>query len=406
MKINFKNIVLSLVIGTAFGCSKKNEEYLKFVGDKEVHYPGVISKTGFNAGKLRTQLFWSPSPDQSIVKYVVYWNNKLDSMTVEAKSHSTSDTVKVLVPNLKESNYAFTVYSYDQKGRVSIPITINAVRVFGAVYQSGIFNRGYDADHPYEVDIPTGTVKMKFNNPDSININTVIKYINNAGETKLINLSPDSTYATLKDFKFGTEVTYHSSYIPLKGAIDVFTVSKEDTFPTIKRIGDITALYVKNAGSPFVRADNGTGKWGLPKDWQYNSNVVNQNNNTGGGWSSDNDGVIHFESKDWSGAGVNNGKVYQSFTLPAGKYTLESVTAASGGTIDANLVVAAGTTLPDITQLDNVLARYHGDGGSIGGSHTIEFTLTQPTTIAIGWVVNTGSTTYLQFRNVKLRSVE
>lgn len=406
MEINFKNIILLLLLGTVFGCSKKNENYLSLVGD-EIHYPGVISKTGFKAGKLRAQLFWNPSPDPNIKKYVIYWNNKLDSMVVNADSHNTSDTVKVTINNLKESSYAFIVYSYDHKDRISIPININGVRVFGQVYQSGIFNRGYDADHPYEVDIPTGTVKLKFNTADSININTLIKYTNNAGQAKTINLSPDSTYATLKDFKFGTAVTYQSSYIPLKGAIDVFTVTNEDTYPTIKRIGDITALYIKNAGSPFLRSDNGSGKWGLPKDWQYNSNVVNQNNSTGGGWSSDNGGVIHFESKDWGGDGVNNGKIYQSFTLPAGKYAVEYVTQGNGGTIDANLVVAAGTTLPDITQLENnVLARYHGDNNSIGGTHTINFTLSQPTTVAVGWVVNTGSYTYLQFKSIKLRSID
>jgi hypothetical protein len=71
-------------------------------------------------------------------------------------------------------------------------------------------------------------------------------------------LKPDSNTITLPNFQFGTNVTYQSSYIRLKGAIDTFTVANVSTYPTIKRIGDITALYIKNPGIPFYRSDTGT----------------------------------------------------------------------------------------------------------------------------------------------------
>ncbi|MFC0515287.1 DUF4998 domain-containing protein [Mucilaginibacter angelicae] len=409
MKINIKNITWLLLLLAMWGCSKKNENYKSLIKGGEIYYPGVIVNASYQAGKLRTQLIWNPSPDPKIVKYKVYWNNKQDSLIVNATSHNPLDTVKVLVSNLTEGTYNFSVNSIDSDGHISISKTINGVRVYGPVYAGGIFNRGYNADNPFTVDITTGVVKLNFNQItlDSVTINTktIVTYINNAGETKTTLLKPADSIVTINDFKFGTDVTYQSSYLPFRGAIDTFTVATPTLFPRVRRIGDITSLYIKNAGYPFVRGDNGTNKWGTPKDWQYNSNVLNQDGGKGGGWSWDNNGCIHFEAKDYSGDGVNNGKVYQTITLPAGSYALDIETAGYGGTFNANEIVAVGNSLPDISNLGNPLAIYKGDQNNMGGVHTLSFTLATTTTVTFGWVVSTQSYTYLQFKGVKLRSL-
>lgn len=406
MQINIKHTAWLLLLATMFGCSKNNEAYKDLIKNGEIYYPGVVSKTDYLAGNLRTQLRWSPSPDPKITNYKLFWNNRQDSMTVNATSHNPLDTVKVIVPNLSEGTYNFNVYSIDSQGRRSIAVNINGVRVFGPKYLSGLFNRAYNAATPYLLDILKGEVKLQFNTPDSINTKTVIKYTDNNNVQKTAILGPNSSDITLPNFKFGTKVTFQSSYIPVRNALDTFTVAGTSDFPDIVRAGDITATFIKNPGSPFYRSDNGSGKWGLPRDWQYNTNVVNQDNNRGGGWSTDNGGVIHFESKNWGDAPLINGKVYQTVTLPAGTYDLDFVTAGSGGTFNANEVVATGTTLPDITNLSGnsaVLAIFRGDSGNMGGTHTLTFTLPQQSTITLGWVVSTEVYTYLQFRKIALR---
>lgn len=393
----------------AWSCSKKNENYKALTTGGEIYYPGVIFKPTYRAGNLRTQLLWNPSPDPKIVSYKIYWNNKFDSLTVQSTTHVPTDTVKVLVPSLSEGTYNFSVYSIDNQGRSSIPISINGVRVYGPIYQSGIFNRGYNADNPFTVNLQTGSVQLNFNqiklDSVTINTNTVIKYVNTGGITKSVSLKPTDSTVLINDFQFGTVITYQSSYLPFTGAIDEFTVPNSTTFPMVKRIGDVTSIYIKNPGYPFYRSDSGTGKWGLLKDWQYNSAVINQNGGTGGGFSTDNGGCVHIEAKDYSGDGVTNGKIFQTITLPAGSYALDIETAGNGGTINANEIVAVGTSLPDITNIGNPLALFHGDQNSIGYTHTLSFTLAQQTTVTIGWVVSTGSYTYLQFKGLKLRSL-
>lgn len=409
MKHTFKIMIGLCFIAALFGCSKKDENYKKLVGDGEIYYPGAISNPNYFAGYLRTQLIWSPSPDPQITKYKIFWNNKQDSMEVAAASHNPLDTVKAIIPNLREGTYTFNIYSVDRDNHVSIAKNINSVRVYGPVYLSGIFNRGYNADTPYTLDILRGSVRLKFNRPDSINIKTVVTYQDNSGNTNNVTLKPDSNGITLNNFKFGTNVTYQSAYIPTKGAIDVFTVPDESTYPAIVRSGDITSLFIKNSGNPFLRSDNNGGKWGNPKDWQYTPNVVNQDGGKGGGWSWDYNGVIHVEAENYSGPGVNNGKVFQTISLPAGTYSYEVTSQNYGGNINANEVVAKGTSLPDIDNLSgnsNVLAMYHGDQNSIGGVHAMTFTLTERTTVTIGWVLTLQSYTYMQFRQVALKILQ
>jgi len=411
MKAIFKNILWLLLLTVAiWSCSKKDENYKSLIKGGEIYYPGVISNQNYRGGDLRAMLVWNPSPDPNITKYKIYWNNKQDSITVDAATHVAKDTVKVIIPNLTEGTYFFNVYSVDNQGHTSIPLNINSVRVFGAKYQSGIFNRGYNADTPYITNLATGAVQLKFNKVDTgtINTKTVIKYFDNTtGAQNTLILRPDSTTITLNNFKFGTDVTYQSSYLPMRGAIDTFTVATPSTYPQVKRIGDLTVFYIKNPGNPFYRSDNNPGKWGLLKDWQYNANVLNQDGGTHGGFSTDNGGCVHFEARDYSGDGVNNGKVYQTFTLPAGTYAIDVTTAGYGGNINANEVVSAGNTVPDIDQINsgNTIAWFHGDQNSIGGTHTLNFTLTQTTTVTYGWVVSTTSYTYLQFTRVALRSL-
>lgn len=407
MKIIFKNIVWLLLLVAINGCSKKNENYKALIKNGEIHYPGVIANTGFRAGNLRTQLVWTPSPDPKVAKYLVYWNNKQDSMVVAAVSHNPLDTVKLLVPNLNEGTYNFEVYSVDTGNHISISTTINGVRVYGPVYLSGIFNRGYNADTPFQINPLASSATLRFNKPDSINLKTVINYTDNSGKIKSVILRPDSNTITLTNFKFGSDVTYQSSYFPLTGAIDTFTVPSVSTFPNVRLYGDVSKAYIKNPGYPFLRGDNGHDKWGTPKDWQWTPNVVNQTNNgTGGGWSTDYGGVIHIEAKDYSGAPVINGKVYQSFTILPGNYELDFSTAGYGGDINANEMIVLGTGLPDIDKLDNnsnILAINKANQNNIGGKHTISFSIKERTIVTIGWVISTGSSTYMQFTGVALR---
>jgi len=233
MKSIYKiNALLLLLVTVIISCTKDDLAFKEFLKDGEMVYPGRVANIITRPGNLRTALWWNPSPDPSVTKYVVYWNNNGDSVVVNSTTHNPLDTVKVTIPNLKEYTYTFTVYSYDAQGHKSIPIEARNVRVFGPLYQSGLLNRPYNATNPYVVN-SNGSVQLNFNMPDTINVNTIVRYTNTLGASTDKVLLPKDTALTLADYKAGTDILYKSSYIPGKGSLDLFTVSDFSTFPKI-----------------------------------------------------------------------------------------------------------------------------------------------------------------------------
>jgi hypothetical protein len=79
---------------------------------------------------------------------------------------------------------------------------------------------------------------------------------------------------------------------------------------------------------------------------------------------------------------IPNGKLYQTFTLPAGKYVL-TVTAgdcSTGGT--KYITVAQGTSLPDIGNVPAQALVYTTI--TLKSDNILNFTLTNATPVAIG----------------------
>jgi len=232
MKSLYKSysLLIFCLLALLIGCSKDDLGFKDFLKDGEKVYPGRVSAIVPKPGNLRVGLWFSPNPDPSVTKYVIYWNNKVDSMVVNAVSNRPQDTVRVIIPGLNEYAYSFVVYSLDAAGHRSIPIELPNVRIYGPLYQSGLLNRPYNASNPSALN-DDGSLTLNFNTPDTINVNTVIKYTNTANAVVEKVLLPKDTAVTLPGYKTGSEVLYKSAYIPGRGAIDTFYVSAFSTFP-------------------------------------------------------------------------------------------------------------------------------------------------------------------------------
>ncbi|TFF39333.1 hypothetical protein E2R66_05770 [Mucilaginibacter psychrotolerans] len=265
---NLLNISLfSCLLLGLLSCSKKDKDFKNFLNNKEVTYPGVVAKIHAKSGNLRAALVWNPSPDPSITKYVVYWNNKADSLTLTSSNHNTSDSLTAVIPGLNEYIYSFTIYSYDAKGNRSIPLDINNVKVYGPIYQSGLLNRTIDAANPFTVS-ENGNIRLNFLSRDTsvVNVGTDIKYTNRSGVEVVKQLKPDSLGITLTDYKSGAPVQFRSGYLPVKNSIDTFYVNTYGTFPTISGIAQCNkALFRENR----LNGDAGTyeGQTSVSKLW-------------------------------------------------------------------------------------------------------------------------------------------
>ena len=238
MKHHIKTMLFLLGCTAMLGCEKYDTDYKNFLDEKEIVYPGRVSSITYKAGNLRTALQWHASPDPNIDKYVITWDNGASSMEVKATTHNPADIVSVIVPNLKEYVYAFNVNSYDSKGNKSVGREINNVRVYGAVYQSTLLNRSYDATTPYVLN-PNGTLQLNFTKADSTNFSTTIRYTNTNDVVEDRELAADQSSITIPNYKSKTAITFRSSYKPEKGAIDAFNVNSFDAFPAVYLIQEM-----------------------------------------------------------------------------------------------------------------------------------------------------------------------
>ena len=392
---NLKYLVTVLVLTTLalVSCSKM-DDYLKYTDGKELIYTGrvdsLIAHSGFNRVVMSGLLISDPK----ITKIKIFWNLRQDSLIVPVTRGPGVDVLSIPIP-LAPGNYNFEVKTFDAAGNSSVNV-LAAGTSYGTSFQESIQNRpiknAEKVGSDVTVDFYTGFDNSPF---------TRVTYTGTDNLEHTLKVTNDVQSVKLPNFKSASKLKVQSLFLPDTLAIDTF-------YAAVQQIGvaeDVTSTYIKNAGYPFLRGDNGTGKWGTPKDWLFNSAATNQNGGTAGGWSTDNGGVIHFETKDWGGDGVNNGKVWQTFTLPAGSYSVFFETQTKGGdTYTADEVVAAGTTLPDIGDNTDVMAVFHGNKNNLDGTHEVKFSLEMPATVSIGWVVTTGQYVYLQFRTIRLKT--
>jgi hypothetical protein len=389
-------LFVALLVAAVVACTDM-DDYLKYTGGKELIYTGRVDSVHARAGRDRVVITGLLIADPKIVKLKIYWNIRQDSLVMDIERSAGVDSLAIPI-NLPEGRYNFELITYDAVGNSSVTVFASGSS-YSTVYQESLINRPLRAVEA----ISDTEVRVRLYNSDETALFTEIKYMGVDDVERVVRVTSAMDSLSLLGYKKGTKFSYQTYYKPEELAIDTFKA-----VPELVPATNITRAYFPNPGRPFKRGDSGTGKWGTPKDWLFNAAATNQNGGQGGGWSTDDSGVIHFETKDWTGDGVNNGKVWQTFTLPAGTYTMSFESGNCGGnSFDVYEVVAEGTELPDISNMGTPLAVFHASNtDALRGTHNLTFTLDAQKQVAIGWVVSTGQSVYLQFRSVKLVYVE
>ncbi len=190
--------------------------------------------------------------------------------------------------------------------------------------------------------------------------------------------------------------------------------------PTLPK-GDISSLYLKNYKQPFTKSMmastqiGASGNWATPDYWTVNSAGQNQIN-TGatvrcGGLNYGNttSGQLCFQAGwgDATGNTLQNAKMYQTVSLPAGNYSLVTNISDFGFVSGSTnyIVVASGSTLPDIDNVPASSLVYTDFSTSSSGSTTsvtLKFTLAQPTTVSIGFVSTQIPNSWFRVASVQL----
>jgi hypothetical protein len=376
-KLQTLAFLLLTVSGMMVSC-KKADDFKKYAEGGEIIYAAKADSARVYAGKKRVQLYWLLLSDPTITKSKVFWKNHTDSLEIAVQRTTSIDTMRVIINNLAEGNYDFEIYNYDKEGNSSVKVAVSGT-VYGDIYAAALLNRGVvnaelindKAEITWtDVDSTTGVIGMQLKYTDINNLahDTILKAVYKDQVTNLPYLMP------------GSPVQYRTLYKPASMAIDTFDAS----YANLPVKADVTAMYIKNAGPPFLLDNTQDYNWrfGQLADWQYNDEA--RDRYTYDAINGANDACMTLWI--WDNGVLANGKIYQTVTLPAGEYVLEATVANVDNLLEATyLAVAAGNALPNVNDITTAL----GYGQFTDNSNTLvsaSFTLPSSAVITLGVV--------------------
>lgn len=185
-------------------------------------------------------------------------------------------------------------------------------------------------------------------------------------------------------------------------ADSVYLLMDLNDFGTVKV--DVTATYFKNA--TFNRAPGTTTRFANLADWLAND-AVTKSRPDGAGFDA-NAGKMGIERWSSSDNPIINGKIYQTFTLPAGNYQVDVAMATVAPDRDTYFVIAAGADLPNDTQIATAIASKLITADFNGGTLSLPFHIAASQQVAAGFLLNfdQGVQKILQATNIKMYRIE
>lgn len=421
-KINL--LILCSILCLSYSCSGMLDSIQPYLDEGETIYVGKLDSLKVFSGKNRIKIQGKMMYGVNQMKCVINYRNPI-TLAPESKEfpivrEEPREELEFLLDNMEEGQYDFSVITYDPKNNQSIPTEISAY-AYGEQYQQSLTNRILRNISPEQVmgenNQPTWIAKIDWNisRGDGI-VGCNIDYEQEEGGFKSIYVPVDETTTALDNFKEGGLLRYNTEYIPEEESLDKFvTEYLEMALPQKSYIGiskDLTSLYIDNAGYPITGYDV-SNNWGYPNGWQWNEVMTTKNGAGGAGFATYQGGIIQFESTRWDQGTYENGKLWQTFILPEGKYEMriEVNNAANiSGTNDHMIcfAVVKGNELPDNNELanaENTLSYVR----FIKGGETLtmpSFELSEPTTITVGWVVSLMEICRnMEFKSVRLWSL-
>ena len=363
-------------------CSKW-DDYKKYTTNGEIIYAGKLDSVKAYSGKNRVRITGKFNADPKISKVKIFWNNNRDSLVYDAKQGANGNVFDQTF-SMPESITTFTIYTYDGDGNKSIPVYVVG-KSFGDNYRKTLSNRIIS-----NIRYMSANTIINWEPADATvgAYTTEVEYTVN-GVTKTV-VSPAAQGTEFEGLNTNTPLRYRGVFKPDSTSIDTFTVPYKDT----------VLVPLKNARIPFI-ASSRSGRWGNLAEWNANDAVKNHGGY--GGWDEWNGNIFNVES-GWGSPAITNGKIWQTILLEPGSYTFEISDLRDtniGASENTYLVANLGTDIPDISNLATALASAKVATGKPLIDLRVKFTLTQQSTVSVGYLTTQAGTTPGRFCNVR-----
>ena len=421
--------ICTVLFMSMFSCQKMNDNIQGYLDQGEINYIGKPDWAIALSGNNRILLLWIVNSDPRIEQCTIYWNNGLDSTSCQVTPKPLSeiaglpDTLAIpealdtigakymtfMLDNMPEDTYIFTMYHTGSLGHRSVRFDVTG-QSYGDSYRQTLINR-IVKNAVYTSD--TGNLDIVWSAAEDGEVGIRLEYfdLNDANNPKTIMVNAKDTTATIPDFDKDKPVYYSTIYKPFM-SIDSFQVDKSEiSYSVIARSPQNITYMLQNTQKPFALGDMISGdRFYLAANWLVNDVCMvtgNIDNHPSFGGA-----LLGFEAGtgwDCVTDEINNGKFYQTITLDAGDYRFDSYlqdTYGNGSTTDVYMVANIGNDLPDI---DNVATAtgycpVPGMTDDYAAPTSMRFSLSETSTVSIGFVGNCPGYTRVLFNRVELWS--
>lgn len=385
-----------MLIGFA-SCDGMDATYREYIKDGEIVYTGKADSLRAFPGHNRVKLAWLATTDPKVKTAAISWNDG-----AESKEHIISRAPGIrweeaIIDNLAEGSYTFEVVTYDDKGNKSVRMSTQGT-AYGDLYIASIQPRRVRNSATYTTD---GQTHIDWHRAPEGLIRTELEYTDTYGNTRAINVLSTDTRTDLPEYQIDTEIRYRTVAVPDTLSIDVFSADYVTMFPTFE--------FLRNTGSTvsgFVSVET-SGTYRTLADWTVNAAARNAGGGTSGDWELVGSvGMLSLQGGIVARPVMTNGKIYQTTTLPEGKYRfwVEGLNLSNNSINTRHQVVAVGETIPNRENLATQALAYNSIANP--ADVVLEFELTATTRVSIGFVVSFTGGHWLKVSKVNLDKIE
>jgi hypothetical protein len=255
------------ITGFMVSCTKTSgDAYRKYMEGGEITYPGRADTVLARSGLHRILLSVILGNDPLVTQLKVFWNNKSDSIERTVKRTTGSDTIDVLVPNLNEGDYNFTIYTYDKDNHRSVMVNAFGVAI-GQNYVSTLTNRTLQS---ITSSADGKQVTLNWGSAAAGEQGIDVSYTGADGTDRKITVPATETRTVLPDYKERSPLTYNSRYKPDATAFEYFYAKAITiTLPAFER--ELPKAGFKVLELPTDVKDGGYG-WLISYLWDENYN--------------------------------------------------------------------------------------------------------------------------------------
>lgn len=279
MKKTIYILLAGFLAACLFSCMKQDDIYKEFVVPGGLKYPQKVDTLLVQSGFNKLSISWPKTVDPSVVKARLFWNAGQDSLEVDMTS--VTDTARVVLEDLAEENYTFSIYTYDAQGNRSMP-TEQTGMPYGEKYLTSkslkeITSASMLTTTHAIINLSPAVADLQY---------CEITYTSTSGEEKTITVDAAAKSVQIPDFKNGAPYKIRCIYKPARGVDEIPGEWIEYSDALEKEVLDLPKQTWQYCGLPgdtpryggwgldlYALWNNSAGDiWASPQ-WQYPRNT-------------------------------------------------------------------------------------------------------------------------------------